>query len=65
MSDYSDVYYELHKTEFEKERLATEYRRRLVSELSVNDMVKIMFSSHVESTKDYIILDLAEKYLID
>ena len=63
MSDYSDCYYELHKDEIERENRANNYRKRLVDEISHDDMIKIMFANFIQKQEDMMIIKLGEEYL--
>lgn len=63
MSDYSDCYYELHEDEIKRERVVRQYRERLVSELSTNAMIRIMFSNFINVTGASDVIRLGEKYL--
>lgn len=63
MSDYSDCYYELHKYEIERENKANHYRRRLISEISHDEMIKIMFEDFIKKQGDPKIIEIGERYL--
>lgn len=63
MSYYSDCYYELHKDEFEKEKIAHGLKKRMIYELSSDDMIKIIFAEFIAKKSDYETIKIAEEYL--
>lgn len=63
MSDYSDCYYELHKDEIERENKANNCRRRLINEISIDNMIKIIFVDFINKKDDYDTIKIAEEYL--
>ena len=63
MSDYSDCYFEAHKELFERERKAERYRERMIDELSINTMIRIMFADFLDKKSDYDVIGIAEKHL--
>lgn len=63
MGHYDDCYYEANKERFEREAKARNCRKRLVDELSHDDMIKIMFTDFIKKKDDYNSIKLAEEYL--
>ena len=63
MSHYSDCYYEANKDEFERERKAERYRERMIDELPINTMIRIMFADFLDKKSDYDVIGIAEKHL--
>lgn len=63
MSDYSDCYYEANKELFEKERISEEYKNRMIDELPINTMIRIMFADFLDKKSDYDVIGIAEKHL--
>ena len=63
MSHYSDCYYEANKDEFEKERIAGKYRKEMLDDLSINNMIRIMFADFLAKKSDYDVIGIAEKHL--
>ena len=52
MSHYSDCYYKANKNEFERERKAERYRKRMIDELPINTMIRIMFADFLDKKSD-------------
>ena len=63
MSHYSDCYYEANKGQIEQERKAREYRRIMVDELPMDNMIRIMFADFLARKSDWDVIRLAEKIL--
>ena len=63
MSYYSDCYYEANKDEFERESKAKKYRKKMLDELSINNMIRIMFADFLDKKSDYDVIGIAEKHL--
>ena len=63
MGHYDDCYYEAHKQEFERETKVRSCRKRLVDEISHDDMIKIMFTDFVKKKGDYEVIELGKEYL--
>ena len=63
MSDYSEVWGEMHKDQFERERKIAEVRERMKKELSTEDMIKVMFSHFIDMQPGIAVLHLGEQYL--
>lgn len=63
MSHYSDCYYEANKELFERESKAGKYRKEMLDELSINNMIRIMFADFLDKKSDYDVIKIAEKYL--
>lgn len=49
--DYSDCYYELHKDETERENKAKNFRKRLINEISIDDMIKSFFTDFISKKR--------------
>lgn len=62
MSGYSDCWYDLHKGEIEKERKAQLYRDKMISELSSDEMIRIMFSDFIEKKDTFYVTDVGRIY---
>lgn len=62
MSGYSDCWYNLHKGEIEKERKAQLYRNKMISELSSDEMIRIMFSDFIEKKGTSYVTDVGRIY---
>ena len=63
MSHYSDCYYEANKELFERESKAGKYRKEMLDELSINNMIRIMFADFLDKKSDYDVIGIAEKHL--
>lgn len=63
MSHYSDCYYESNKELFEKKRISEEYKNRMIDELPINTMIRIMFADFLDKKSDYDVIGIAEKHL--
>ena len=63
MSHYSDCYYEANKELFERESKANKYRKEMLDELSVNNMIRIMFADFLDKKSNYDVIGIAEKHL--
>lgn len=63
MSDYSDCYYEANKELFEKKRISEEYKNRMIDELPINTMIRIIFADFLDKKSDYDVIEIAEKHL--
>lgn len=63
MSHYDDCYYEANKELFERIRKAEKYKKELIDNLSIGDMVRIMFSDFIAKKNESYVINLAEKYL--
>lgn len=64
MSDYSNSYYELRKNEIEREKRAKVLRKRLIDEITMDNMIRIMFTDFINEKNDCDTIKIAEKYLI-
>ena len=63
MSHYSDCYYEANKELFERESKANKYRKEMLDELSINNMIRIMFADFLDKKSNYDVIGIAEKHL--
>lgn len=63
MSDYSEIWDELHKDQTAKEVKINNLKDRLISELSIVTMIRIMFTSFINDLRDSEIEKIAERYL--
>lgn len=63
MSHYSDCYYEANKELFERESKANKYRKEMLDELSINNMIRIIFADFLDKKSNYDVIGIAEKHL--
>lgn len=63
MGHYDDCYYEAHKYEFEREAKAQKFKKRLIDEISHDDMIKIMFTHFIKTQDVSEIIKIGEEYL--
>lgn len=60
MSGSSDNWFEMN---IEKENRANRYRENMTKELSINNMIRIMFEHHITKLSDSTVIKLGEQYL--
>lgn len=65
MSGYSDNWYEANKDNIEKHDRALDLRKRMVSELSPERMIKIMFEGYLGDCTDYWVNENGERLLLE
>lgn len=63
MSDYSEIWDELHKDQITREVKIINLKDRLISELPIVTMIRIMFKSYINNLKNSDIEEIAERYL--
>lgn len=63
MSDYSEIWFEMHRAELERGFLANSLRKKMLKELSPDDMIRIIFEHHISGLSDSDIIKLSEQYL--
>lgn len=63
MSDYSDIWYEMHQEQFVKGAMANKVRHRIRDELSTKQKIDIIFDGIIEEMPDYKVIDLGQKLL--
>lgn len=62
MSGYSEDYYKLHKDEIERENKAEDYRKKLIDEISIDDMVKILFTNFIKKQDASEVIKIGKEY---
>lgn len=62
MSDYSEEWYELHKDTIEQERKLQFYRGKIINELPLDEMIKIIFTDLINRMGASDVIKLGEKY---
>lgn len=65
MSDYSDVWYELHEEQCKKEYKADETRQRMMNEFSIEQKIDIIFDGVIKKMSDYEVIHLGQKLLME
>lgn len=63
MSDYSDIWFEMDRAELERRFRANGLRKQMVKEISLDDMIRIMFEHHVSRLSASSVIKLSEQYL--
>ena len=63
MSDYSDVWNEMHAQQIRQEEIVKDVKKRLLEEVPVQSMIKIMFEDFLNKKSDYDIAALGMQYL--
>ena len=63
MSDYSDVWNEMHAQQIKQEEIVKDVKKRLLEEVPVQSMIKIMFEDILNKKSDYDIAALGMQYL--
>ena len=63
MDHYSDAYYRVNKDDIEKAVLLIDCRKRLVEELSPENMLRILFQYCVCELSNDAVIRLAEEYV--
>lgn len=63
LNDYSDIWYEMHRSGIAIEKRARNLRKCLVQELSPDDMIWIIFMYHISNMHDSDVISLTEKWL--
>ena len=63
MSDYSEIWDELHKDQLTREVKINNLKDRLISELPIETMIRIMFTCLINDLKYSEIEKIAERYL--
>lgn len=63
MSDYSEIWDELHKDQIAREVKINNLKDRLISELPIETMFRIMFTCLINDLKYSEIEKIAERYL--
>lgn len=61
MSDYSDIWYELHQEQFDTQSMANKVRHRMRDELSINQKIDMIFDKIIKEMPDYKVIDLGQK----
>lgn len=65
MGHYDDCYFEANRELIERANKAGKYRKEMLDNLSMSDMVGIMFADFIGKKNDSYVIYLAEKYLVD
>ena len=60
---YDDVWEEIHKEQFETERIVEQTSKTLLETLNEKDMIKIMFADYLHKCSAIKIKELAKEYI--
>ena len=60
MSDYSEIWNELHKDQISKENKAGKCRKELAKTLSTDQMIGLMFGMFLRGLPDYEVIEIYE-----
>lgn len=62
MSDYSEIWEEMHRGKIEQEKKAEMCRKKIAKKLSVEEMVRLIFMRFLREIPDYEIIELYNKF---
>ena len=63
MSDYSEVWEEMHEDQIKMEHKADQCKKALINNLSSDDMIRIMFTSYLKTVSNNDMIKLHDNFI--
>ena len=65
MSDYSEVWEEMHEDQIKMGHKADQCKKVLINDLSADDMIKLMFTGYLNTLSNSNIVKLYDKFIVN